>query len=188
MTIYRLAGNSAVAKHLCTAAENGKSVTVLVELRARFDEENNIEWAKELEEAGCRVVYGIEGYKCHSKICLITRREKNGGLSYVTQIGTGNFNEKTATLYTDFALLTADPVIAADAVNFFQNMLMGDLYSSYQKLLVAPFTMKDHLLRLIDGEIARGRRGTSSSRSTRSPSGNSSTSWPRPPRPVSGWS
>ena len=159
MTIYRLAGNSAVAKHLCTAAENGKSVTVLVELRARFDEENNIEWAKELEEAGCRVLYGIEGYKCHSKICLITRREKNGRLSYVTQIGTGNFNEKTAALYTDFALLTADPVIAEDAVNFFQNMLMGDLYSSYQKLLVAPFTMKDHLLRMIDGEIARGQKG-----------------------------
>lgn len=159
MTIYRLAGNSAVAKHLCTAAENGKSVTVLVELWARFDEENNIEWAKELEEAGCRVLYGIEGYKCHSKICLITRREKNGRLSYVTQIGTGNFNEKTAALYTDFALLTADPVIAEDAVNFFQNMLMGDLYSSYQKLLVAPFTMKDHLLRMIDGEIARGQKG-----------------------------
>ena len=159
MTIYRLAGHSAVAKHLITAAENGKSVTVLVELRARFDEKANIEWARELEEAGCRVLYGIEGYKCHSKICLITRKEKNGKLSYVTQIGTGNFNEKTAALYTDFALLTADPVIADDAVNFFQNMLMGDLYSSYRKLLVAPFTMKETLLRLIDGEISRGNRG-----------------------------
>lgn len=159
MTIYRLAKHSAVVKHLCAAAENGKAVTVLVELRARFDEKNNIEWAQALEDAGCRVLYGAEGYKCHSKICLITRQEKNGQLSYVTQIGTGNYNEKTAALYTDFSLLTASPEIAADAVNFFQNMLIGDLHGSYRRLLVAPSTMKDTLLRLINGEIARGNQG-----------------------------
>ena len=158
MTIYRLARHSAVVKHLCDAAENGKAVTVLVELRARFDERNNIEWAQALEEAGCRVLYGSEQYKCHSKICLITRQEKTG-LSYVTQIGTGNYNEKTAALYTDFSLMTADPVIAEDAVTFFQNMLIDDMHSDYQKLLVAPFSMKDVLLRLIDGEIARGSQG-----------------------------
>ena len=159
ITIYRLASKSAVAKALCTAAEHGKSVTVLVELRARFDEQNNIKWAQELEEAGCQIIYGAEGYKCHSKICLITRRGKGGKLSYLTQVGTGNYNEKTAALYTDFSLLTSDPVIAEDAVSFFQNMLLGDLNGSYQKLLVAPNSMKDVLLRLIDGEIARGSRG-----------------------------
>ena len=158
MTIYRVAKKSAVIKHLCAAAENGKSVTVLVELRARFDEGNNITWARELEEAGCRVIYGPAGYKCHGKICLITRQEKNG-LSYVTQIGTGNYNEKTAALYTDFSLLTADRSIAADGVAFFQNMLIGDLRGSYGKLLVAPVSLKQTLLRLIDGEIARGDRG-----------------------------
>ena len=158
MTIYRLARHSAVVKHLCDAAENGKAVTVLVELRARFDERNNIEWAQALEDAGCRVLYGSEQYKCHSKICLITRQEKTG-LSHVTQIGTGNYNEKTAALYTDFSLMTADPVIAEDAVAFFQNMLIDDLSGSYRKLLVAPSTMKDSLLRLIDGEIARGSQG-----------------------------
>ena len=158
MTIYRVAGKSAVIKHLCAAAENGKAVTVLVELRARFDEGNNITWARELEEAGCRVIYGPAGYKCHGKICLITRKEKTG-LSYVTQIGTGNYNEKTAALYTDFSLLTADRTIAADGVAFFQNMLIGDLQGSYGKLLVAPVSLKQTLLRLIDGEIARGDRG-----------------------------
>ena len=158
MTIYRVAGKSAVIKHLCAAAENGKAVTVLVELRARFDEGNNITWARELEEAGCRVIYGPAGYKCHGKICLITRKEKTG-LSYVTQIGTGNYNEKTAALYTDFSLLTADRTIAADGVAFFQNMLIGDLQGSYGKLLVAPVSLKQTLLRLIDGEITRGDRG-----------------------------
>ena len=133
-------------------------MTVLVELRARFDEGNNITWARELEEAGCRVIYGPAGYKCHGKICLITRKEKTG-LSYVTQIGTGNYNEKTAALYTDFSLLTADRTIAADGVAFFQNMLIGDLRGSYGKLLVAPVSLKQTLLRLIDGEITRGDRG-----------------------------
>ncbi|MBQ3574264.1 MAG: polyphosphate kinase 1, partial [Clostridia bacterium] len=106
ITIYRLAHNSAIAKALCEAAENGKEVTVLMELRARFDEQNNIDWAREMEEAGCRIIYGQENCKCHAKICLITRREKNG-YSYITQIGTGNYNEKTSTLYTDFCMMTA---------------------------------------------------------------------------------
>jgi len=158
ITVYRLARKSAVAKYLCAAAENGKAVTVLVELRARFDERNNIGWAQELEEAGCRVIYGPNGYKCHAKICLITRREKTG-LSYLTQVGTGNYNEKTAALYTDFCLMTANPAIAEDAVAFFQNMLIGDLRGSYQRLLVAPVSLKQTLLRLIDAEIARGERG-----------------------------
>ena len=158
ITVYRLARKSAVIKHLCAAAENGKAVTVLVELRARFDEQNNIAWARELEEAGCRILYGPTGYKCHAKLCLITRREKSG-LSYITQVGTGNYNEKTAGLYTDFCLMSASPVLAADAVAFFQNMLIGDLRGSYQKLLVAPVSLKQTLLRLIDAEIARGERG-----------------------------
>jgi polyphosphate kinase len=158
ITVYRLARKSAVAKYLCAAAENGKAVTVLVELRARFDERNNIEWAQELEEAGCRVIYGPNGYKCHAKICLITRKEKTG-ISHITQVGTGNYNEKTAALYTDFCLMTASSSIAQDAVAFFQNMLIGDLRGSYQKLLVAPVSLKQTLLRQIDAEIARGERG-----------------------------
>ena len=159
ITVYRVANKSAVIKHLCAAAENGKNVTVLVELRARFDEKNNIEWAKELEEAGCKIIYGLDGYKCHSKICLITRQEDDNTFSYVTQIGTGNFNEKTAALYTDFALLTADKTIAQDAVDFFRNMLIGDLHGSYQQLLVAPESMKHGILRLIDQEIEKGKEG-----------------------------
>ena len=158
ITIYRLARNSAIAKALCDAAENGKEVTVLMELRARFDEQNNIEWARELEEAGCRILYGPEGCKCHAKVCLITRRERNG-LAYITQIGTGNYNEKTSTLYTDFCMMTADPAIARDAVAFFENMLIGCLHGEYESLLVAPNGMKNRLIRLIDEEIARGERG-----------------------------
>ena len=158
ITIYRLARNSAIAKSLCEAAENGKEVTVLLELRARFDEKNNIEWARELEEAGCRIIYGPEDCKCHAKICLITRREKNG-FSYITQIGTGNYNEKTSTLYTDFCLMTANATIARDAASFFENMLLGCLYGEYEALMVAPNAMKSRLIRLIDEEIARGERG-----------------------------
>ena len=158
ITIYRLANNSAIAKALCEAAENGKEVTVLMELRARFDEQNNIEWSRELEEAGCRIIYGPEERKCHAKICLITRREKSG-ISYITQIGTGNYNEKTSTLYTDFCMMTADPMIARDAVEFFENMLIGDLMGDYEKLLVAPNAMKDRLMTMIDQEIAKGGDG-----------------------------
>lgn len=158
ITIYRLARNSAIAKYLCEAAENGKEVTVMMELRARFDESNNIEWAREMEEAGCRIIYGPENMKCHAKICLITRKEKSG-FSYITQIGTGNYNEKTSTIYTDFCMMTADNAIAQDAVNFFQNMLIGEMASDYEKLFVAPNAMKTRLLKLIDDEIAKGEDG-----------------------------
>lgn len=158
ITIYRLARNSAIVKALCAAAENGKEVTVLMELRARFDEQNNIDWTLELEEAGCRIIYGPENLKCHAKLCLITRRER-GGMGYVVQVGTGNYNEKTSTLYTDFCMMTADPVIARDAVNFFDNMLIGNSAGEYEKLLVAPYAMKNRILERIDGQIARGGEG-----------------------------
>ena len=158
ITIYRLARNSAIAKALCAAAENGKEVTVLMELRARFDEQNNIDWTMELEEAGCRIIYGPENLKCHAKLCLITRRER-GGLGYIAQIGTGNYNEKTSTLYTDFCMMTADPVITRDAVSFFENMLIGNSAGEYEKLLVAPYSMKNRILEMIDAEIARGGEG-----------------------------
>ena len=158
ITIYRLAHNSAIAKALCAAAENGKEVTVLMELRARFDEQNNIDWTRELEEAGCRILYGPHNCKCHAKICLITRRDRNG-LKYVTQIGTGNYNEKTSTLYTDFCMMTADPNLARDAISFFESMLIGDLSGEYERLMVAPNAMKDRILALIDGEIAKGPEG-----------------------------
>ena len=158
ITIYRLARNSAIAKALCAAAENGKEVTVLMELRARFDEQNNIDWTMELEEAGCRIIYGPENLKCHAKLCLITRRER-GGLSYIAQIGTGNYNEKTSTLYTDFCMMTANPAITRDAVTFFENMLIGNSSSEYEQLLVAPLAMKSRIMAMIDGEIAKGTAG-----------------------------
>jgi len=158
ITIYRLARNSAIAKALCEAAENGKEVTVLMELRARFDEQNNIDWSRELEEAGCRIIYGPEGRKCHAKICLITRREKSG-ISYITQIGTGNYNEKTSTLYTDFCMMTADSGVARDAVAFFENMMIGYLLGDYEALLVAPNAMKNRLIAMIDEEIEKGDQG-----------------------------
>lgn len=158
ITIYRLAKNSAIAKYLCTAAEHGKDVTVLMELRARFDEKNNIDWAEELEDSGCKIIYGLDGFKCHSKICLITRRSQNG-FSYVTQIGTGNYNEKTSALYTDFSLMTRSRDIAEDAISFFENMLIGNVYGTYKNLLVAPHSLKSSILRAIDGEIAKGKSG-----------------------------
>lgn len=158
ITLYRLARNSQVVKYLVEAAENGKNVTVLVELRARFDEKNNIEWAKVLEEAGCRIVYGQVGFKCHSKICLITYQERNT-ISYITQIGTGNYNEKTAGLYTDFCLMSANEELGQNAAAFFSNMLIGNLEESYSRLLIAPYDMKKGLLRLIDNEIAKGKNG-----------------------------
>lgn len=158
ITIYRLASKSKIVEHLCTAAENGKDVTVLMELRARFDEKNNIEWAERLEESGCRVIYGFDGFKVHSKICLITRREK-GKISYITQIGTGNYNEKTSKVYTDLSLVTADKEIGQDASDFFKNMLIANLDGTYRKLLVAPASLKNTLLRLMDEEIAKARAG-----------------------------
>ena len=158
ITIYRLASTAKLVEYLAAAAENGKDVTVLMELRARFDEQNNIAWAERLEEAGCTVLYGFERFKVHSKICLITRREK-GRIQYITQVGTGNYNEKTAKLYTDFCLLTASPAIGADAAAFFQNMSTSNLRGEYEHLLVAPYGLKNRLLEMMDEEIEKARRG-----------------------------
>lgn len=158
ITIYRLASSSKIAHILCRAAENGKEVTVLMELRARFDEANNISWSKLLEDAGCQVLYGVEGFKCHSKICLITLRQGER-LSYITQIGTGNYNEKTNKMYTDLSLMTASEDIGRDGTAFFQNMLVGSLEGSYRRLLVAPGGIKSKLLDLIGEETAKGPEG-----------------------------
>jgi len=158
ITIYRLASKAKLVDYLCAAAENGKDVTVLIELRARFDEQNNIDWSERLEEAGCTIIYGFEGYKVHSKICLITRRE-HGNIRYITQVGTGNYNEKTAAIYTDLSLLTADRAIGADANEFFKNMMIGNLNGSYRHLLVAPVSLKSSLTELIDREIQKGSEG-----------------------------
>ena len=158
MTLYRLARESQIVQALVDAAENGKEVVALVELRARFDEQNNIDWSKQLEEAGCTVVYGFDDYKVHSKLTLITRKNA-GGYSYITQIGTGNYNEKTARLYTDFCLMTASPAIGADAAAFFQNMSTSNLTGEYRQLLAAPHSLKPRLLELMDGEIEKARRG-----------------------------
>ena len=158
ITIYRLASTAKLVEYLAAAAENGKDVTVLMELRARFDEQANIAWAQRLEEAGCTLLYGFERYKVHSKLCLITRRD-HGRIQYITQIGTGNYNEKTAKLYTDYCLMTASPAIGADGAAFFQNMAVSNLEGEYHQLLVAPHSLKPRLLELIDGEIEALRRG-----------------------------
>lgn len=158
ITIYRLAKKARLVEYLCAAAENGKEVTVLIELRARFDEQNNIEWSERLEEAGCRVIYGFEGYKVHSKICLITYRNR-GEIQYITQIGTGNYNEKTAAMYTDLSLMTANPEIGTDAAEFFKNMSISNLNGSYQHLIVAPTSLKQTVLALMDEEILKGSNG-----------------------------
>ncbi len=158
ITLYRIARQSKLAESLIEAAENGKEVTVLMELRARFDEENNIEWAQRLEEAGCRVIYGLDGFKVHSKICLITRKVA-GKILTITQIGTGNYNEKTAKLYTDLSLITADPQIGRDATDFFLNMSLSNLRGEYQALWIAPNGFKQNVLQMIDGEIVKARAG-----------------------------
>ncbi len=183
ITVYRLASESRVAQHLAEAAENGKEVTVLMELRARFDEANNIDWSGRLEEAGCNIIYGMENYKCHSKVCLITKRSGDG-VTYITQIGTGNYNEKTARLYTDLSLLTADAEIGRDAVTFFQNMLIGNLNGHYRRLLVAPVAIKRTILKLIDREIARALPDASRSSAIRSPNATSSIALPGHRRPA----
>ena len=158
ITIYRLAKKARLVEYLCAAAENGKEVTVLIELRARFDEQNNIDWSERLEEAGCRVIYGFEGYKVHSKICLITYRNRNN-IEYITQVGTGNYNEKTATMYTDVSLITADKGIGEDAAVFFKNMSIGNLNGSYQHIIVSPTSLKSKVLSLMDEEIKKGTNG-----------------------------
>ena len=158
ITIYRLASKAKLVEYLCAAAENGKDVTVLIELRARFDEQNNIDWSERLEEAGCKIIYGFEDYKVHSKICLITRQER-GGVRHITQVGTGNYNEKTARQYTDVSLITSDEGIGTDAGVFFNNMALGNLDGRYRRLFVAPSSLKNNILALMDGEIAKGSEG-----------------------------
>lgn len=158
ITIYRMAKHAKLVDYLCAAAENGKDVTVLIELRARFDEQHNIDWSERLEDAGCTVIYGFEEFKVHSKLCLITRREQ-GKIRFITQAGTGNYNEKTATMYTDLSLMTADQAIGRDANEFFKNMSIGNLEGKYHHLLVAPTSLKSSLLAEMDREIAKGPEG-----------------------------
>ena len=158
ITLYRIDAQSKLAESLILAAENGKEVIVMMELRARFDETNNIEWASRLEEAGCRVIYGLVGYKCHSKLCLITRKEGNKIL-YTTQIGTGNYNERTAKLYTDLSLITSSQNIGRDATAFFKNMLIGNLEGDYTHLLVAPNKFKTNIIEMIEAERQKALRG-----------------------------
>ncbi len=158
ITIYRLAKEAKLIDYLCAAAENGKEVLALIELRARFDEQNNIDWSERLETAGCRVIYGFEGFKVHSKVCLITRLE-HGNPRYVTQIATGNYNEKTAAQYTDLSLITADQNIGRDAAEFFRNMSIGNLDETYKHLMVAPNCMKSRIMELIDEEMQKGKDG-----------------------------
>ena len=162
MTLYRISKESKLAGYLINAAENGKEVTVLMELRARFDEENNIEWAQKLEEAGCRVIYGTDGFKVHSKICLITYKDEDK-FKYITQIGTGNYNEKTAKIYTDLSFMTSDEEIGIDADKFFKNMAMGNLSGIYKKLWIAPVGFKRNIIASIEEEIKKceeGKTGT----------------------------
>ena len=158
MTLYRVAKQSKVVEALCEAAENGKDVLVLVELKARFDEENNIEWSRRLEEAGCSVIYGLDGYKVHSKLCLITRMEETG-VAYYTQIGTGNYNEKTARLYTDLCLMTADHDIGEEANAVFNALAKGETVHETRRLLVAPHCLQNKVLAMMDDEIRRARAG-----------------------------
>lgn len=158
MTLYRLARDSKVVEALVEAAENGKQVDVLVELKARFDEENNIEWSRRLERAGCHVIYGVEKLKVHSKLCLITR-ETEQGTQYITQIGTGNYNEKTARLYTDLSYITAREDVARDALMVFEALLEGETVDHMQTLLVAPHCLQNKLIDMIDGEIAKANSG-----------------------------
>lgn len=159
ITLYRLARNSKVIDALCTAAENGKEVLVMIELRARFDEANNIGWSKVLQEAGVKVIYGPKDYKAHSKLLLITRKASGGGFDYVTQIGTGNYNEKTSAIYTDLMLLTADREIAADAEAVFNGLLNGTFVEKTNKLLVSPMALRPQVLAMMDEQTAIAKSG-----------------------------
>lgn len=164
ITLYRVGSHKAqLMNYLAMAAKMGKDVTVLMELRARFDEENNINWAEFLQDAGCKVIYGMEGYKVHSKICLIMKQEDDG-IKYFTQIGTGNYNASTSSLYTDISLITSNEGIGKDAVEFFQNMGIDNLYGKeYEHLLVAPVSLKPTLLKLIQDEIEKAQSGQETS-------------------------
>ena len=158
ITLYRIDIHSRLAQSLIQAAENGKEVVVLMELRARFDESNNIQWAERLEQAGCKVLYGLPGHKVHCKVCLITRKHENA-IHYITQIGTGNYNERTARLYTDISLITANAGIGEDAARLFNNLLLGNLNDVYRHLLVAPNTLKPRVIQLIERETAKAAKG-----------------------------
>lgn len=158
ITLYRLAKQSHLAEALITAAENGKDVTVVDELRARFDESNNIEWSQRFDQAGCRVIYGFRQYKVHSKVCCITRRTEEG-VQFITQLGTGNYNEKTARLYTDYSFITTDRAIGLDAQAFFRNMALENASDEYRELCVAPLQIKQRIIDGIDEQIARKREG-----------------------------
>lgn len=162
MTLYRVAHESKIIEALIAAAENGKEVVVVVELRARFDEQNNIDYSKQLEEAGCTVIYGFEEYKVHSKLTLITR-VRDGAMSYISQIGTGNYNEKTSEQYTDLSFITTDPEIGAELAEVFQNLAMERLTSGCKHLLVAPLCFKSVMIREIDGQIEARRMGKEAS-------------------------
>ncbi|MGN0710029.1 MAG: polyphosphate kinase 1 [Anaerovoracaceae bacterium] len=158
ITIYRLSDTSRIARILCRAAENGKEVIAIMELRARFDEANNIAWSKVMEDSGCKIFYGIDNYKCHGKICLITRRS-HGRLSYMTQIGTGNYNEKTNAQYTDLCYLTSDPVIGEAGNQFFRNMMISDLDGEYNRIFTSPHGITPMLIRNIRAQRALGNKG-----------------------------
>ena len=158
MTLYRVAKHSKIVEYLIDVAENGKEVLVLVELKARFDEENNIEWSRRLEDAGCRVIYGLDGYKVHSKLCLVTKKSE-GQVEYYTQIGTGNYNEKTARLYTDLSFMTANVEIGLEAAKVFQALSMEETVDNVQHLLVAPRCLQNKVLSMIDEEIACAKEG-----------------------------
>ena len=162
ITLYRIDLQSKLAESLILAAENNKEVIVLMELRARFDERNNIEWAQRLEEAGCRIIYGLLGYKVHSKVCLITRKEL-GKICYITQIGTGNYNERTAKQYTDLSMITANPEIGRDATSFFANLLIGNLEGEYRHLWVAPSSFESNIIKSIEDERQKALSGENGS-------------------------
>ncbi len=158
MTVYRLGKTAKLIEYLSLAAENGKDVLVVIELRARFDEKNNIDWSERLEQAGCRIIYGLDYLKIHSKLCVITYRGKKG-IQYITQVGTGNYNEKTVEQYTDLSLITANPKIGMEALTFFQTISMNATSESYQQLVVSPFHLKRHFLSLIAAEQQKGQDG-----------------------------
>lgn len=159
ITLYRLARNSKIIAALCTAAEHGKDVLVMIELRARFDEANNIEWSKVLQKSGVKVIYGPKDFKAHSKLLLITRKAQGGGFDYVTQIGTGNYNEKTSAIYTDLMLLTADRAIAEDAEAVFSGLLNGTFVEKTNKLLVSPIALRPQILAMMDEQIKIAQNG-----------------------------
>ena len=158
MTLYRVASNSKIVEALIEAAENGKDVVVLVELRARFDEENNIEWSRRLEDAGCRIIYGLDNLKVHSKLCLITKKVGTE-ISYITQVGTGNYNEKTSAIYTDYSLMTANHDIGLEANRVFHALCLGQTVEHTEHLLVAPKCLQNKLADMIDEQTELAKAG-----------------------------